>query len=234
MYDTAAQPQVPRVDLGPERYLNLPPAACAGCWAATISPAVHNSEGRMIEKVREIVQSQCEENDWKYHILLVTKYAKLLARKLNVDENIAELGALLHDIGRIAVRGGDPDHEIKGVPIAEEILKEQGYSPDVIEEVKHCVESHRASKGVSPRTIIARIVADADAMAHFDAVPALIQLALQLENNDLEKAVQWVHEKIERDWKRKLTLPEAREMMEEKYKAIRLVLGSMVEDGNLS
>ena len=192
-----------------------------------------NSEQRMIEKVREVVQSQCEENDWKYHILLVTKYAKLLARKLNVDENTAELGALLHDIGRIAIRGGDPDHEITGVPIAEEILKEQGYSPEVIEEVKHCVASHRASKGVPPRTIIARIVADADAMAHFDAVPALIQLGLQLENNDLEKAVQWVRGKIERDWARKLSLPEAREMMAEKYEAIRLVLGS-IEGGKLS
>jgi uncharacterized protein len=128
------------------------------------------------------------------------------------------------------VRGGDPDHEIIGVPIAEEILKAQGYSPEVIAEVKHCVESHRASKGVSPRTKTAQIVADADAMAHFDTIPVLIQLALQLENNDVEKAVRWVREKIERDWAKKLSLPEAREMMKDKYEAIRLVLGAM-EDG---
>ena len=186
--------------------------------------SIRRNGERMLDKVREVVRSQCEEGDWKYHVVVVIKYAKQLARELDADEDLAELGALLHDIGRIAVAGGDPDHEIVGVPIAEEILKEQGYSQEVIEEVKHCVESHRASKGIPPKTTTARIVADADAMAHFDAVPALIQLALKMENNDLEKAVQWVYEKIERDWNRKLTLPEAREMMKDKYDAIRLIL----------
>lgn len=181
----------------------------------------------MIAKIREIVRSRCEENDWKYHILLVIKYSKRLAKKLKADENVAELGALLHDIGRISIKGSDADHEITGIPIAEEILKEYGYSREVIEEVKHCIESHRSSKLVLPKTIMAQIVANADAMAHFDAVPTLIQLALQLEDNDLEKAVYWVDEKIERDWKRKLTLPEAREMMGEKYNAIKLILGTI-------
>ena len=153
----------------------------------------------MIKAVRKVVKSQCEADDWRYHILPVTKYARQLARKLDADEELAELGALLHDIGRIAVRGKESEHEVIGVPIAEEILEKLGYSQRVIEEVKHCVESHRASKEVAPRTMTARIVADADAMAHFDAVPALIRLGLRMENDDLEKAVQWVYEKIERD-----------------------------------
>jgi putative nucleotidyltransferase with HDIG domain len=172
----------------------------------------------MIERVREIVKKECGELFWEYHILVVVKYAKLLANKLNADEELAELGALLHDIGRI--KFGEKNHEITGIPEAEMILKGLNYPPKVIDEIKHCVQSHRGSKDVTPKTITAKIVANADAMAHFDAFPALIQFALDRESNP-EKALGWIYEKLKRDWNKKLTIPEAREMIKEKYKEIQ-------------
>ncbi len=120
-----------------------------------------------IEKVREIVKSECDEWLWKHHICHVVKYSKVLAEKLGADIEIAELGALLHDIG--IVKYGKEDHEITGVAEAERILKSVGYPQNVIDEVKHCVESHRGSKDIKPRTITAKIVANADAMAHFES-----------------------------------------------------------------
>ena len=179
----------------------------------------------MIEKVREIVKKECDEWDWKFHILPVVKYAKLLAKKLNADGELAELGALLHDIGRI--KFGPKNHEITGIPEAEKILKQFNYPQKIIDEVKHCIESHRGSGTIKPKTIVAKIVANADAMAHFDTILALLQIALKKENNDIEKAVNWVYDKIERDWNKKLTIPEAKEMMKEKYEAIKLLLNSM-------
>ena len=181
----------------------------------------------MIEKVRELVKKEADEFDWKYHLVPVVKYAKLLAKKLNADEDLAELGALLHDIGRI--KFGGKNHEITGIPEAEKILKQVNAPREVINEVKHCVESHRGSKDIPPKTTIAKIVANADAMAHFDAIPVLIQVALKKENDDIEKAFRWVYEKIERDWNKKLTIPEAKEMMKEKYEAIKLLFDSMKE-----
>jgi len=179
----------------------------------------------MIEKVRKIVKKECDEWNWKFHILPVVKYAKLLAKKLNVDGELAELGALLHDIGRI--KFGEKNHEITGIPEAEKILKQFNYPQKIIDEVKHCVESHRGSGTIKPKTVIAKIVANADAMAHFDTIPALLQVALRKENNNLEKAVNWVYDKIERDWNKKLTIPEAKEMMKKKYEAIKLLFNSM-------
>ena len=179
----------------------------------------------IIEKVRKIVKKECDEGTWKFHILPVVKYAKLLAKKLNADEELAELGALLHDIGRI--KFGEKNHEITGIPEAEKILKQFNYPQKIIDEVKHCVESHRGSRTIKPKTVIAKIVANADAMAHFDIIPALLQVALRKENNNLEKAVNWVYDKIERDWNKKLTIPEAKEMMKEKYGAIKLLFNSM-------
>jgi len=177
----------------------------------------------MIEKVREFVKKECDELNWKYHIIPVVRYAKLLAKKLNVDEELAELGALLHDIGRFKSDG--KNHEITGIQEAEKILKGLGASQNVIDEIKHCVESHRGA--VKPRTIIAKIVASADAMAHFDVIPVLIQVGLGKENNNIEKAFQWIYEKVERDWNKKLTIPEAKEIVKEKYKAIKLLFDSM-------
>ncbi|MAG28590.1 hypothetical protein CL632_00370 [bacterium] len=183
----------------------------------------------MINKVRELVKEKCGPENWDYHISLVVKYSKLLAKKLGSDEKIAELGALMHDIGWIVDMKNDPDHEISGQPIAEQILKDIGYPQKIIDEVKHIIASHRGSTGPKPETITAKIVANADAMAHFDAIPWFMQLSLKNHDNDLEKAVNWIYNKIERDWSQKLTLPESKEIVKEKYEAIKLILTSRNE-----
>ena len=98
---------------------------------------------------------------------------------------------------------------------------------DIVNEIKHCVESHKGNEDNPPKTITAEIVANADAMAHFDVIPAMLQVALNKQNNNLEEAFDWLYEKIERDWNKKLTIPEARKMMKDKYDAIMLLMNSM-------
>jgi putative nucleotidyltransferase with HDIG domain len=150
---------------------------------------------------------------------------KKLAKIMNADEEIIELAALLHDIGRL--RFGGENHDVTGIPEAEKILKEHNAPQKVIDEVKHCIESHRGSKDIPPRTIIAKIIANADAMAHFDILPVFFYW--RSKKQTFEEAFEWVDKKIDRDWNKKLTLPEAREIMEDKYKAIKLVLKSCKE-----
>lgn len=176
----------------------------------------------MLEKIRQLIKNEAKEDDWKYHIIPVATYAKKLAQLLNADGEIAELAALLHDIGRL--KFGGENHDVAGIPEAEKILKEHGYSQKIIDEVKHCVESHRGSKNIPPKTTIAKIIANADAMAHFDTVPVFFYW--RCKDSSFEEAFKWVDEKIERDWNKKLTLPEAKKMVEDKYKAIKLLLDS--------
>jgi putative nucleotidyltransferase with HDIG domain len=64
-----------------------------------------------LEKVREIVEKEAHPDDWKSHILPVVRHSRLLAEKLGSDPMLAELAALLHDIGRI--RHGGQDHDFK-------------------------------------------------------------------------------------------------------------------------
>lgn len=180
---------------------------------------------KKIDKIRELVKNEAEENDWKYHILPVVKYAKKLAKIYKADEEIIELAALLHDIGRIKFH--DEDHHISGAAETEKILKEYDYSIEVIKEVKHCVESHRGSQDIKQKTISAKIIANADAMAHFDTLPIFFYWRKWMKS--FEEVVKFVDEKIERDWNKKITLPEAKIMMEKKYKAIRLLIDTLKE-----
>ena len=179
-------------------------------------------------KVRKLVKGKFEEYDWKYHMLPVVNYAKKLARIYHVDEELAELAALLHDIGRVDIKH-DEDHHIVGIPIAEKMLKRFNYPDKVIKEVKHVVESHRTSKGPKPRTMIAKIVANADAMAHFDILPVFFWWRKSRKRYSFEETVSWVNSKLENDWKKKIILPEAKKITKKKYEANKLLLKSLKE-----
>jgi hypothetical protein len=140
-----------------------------------------------------------------------------------------ELSALLHDIDWITDHKNDSDHEISGQPIAEKILKQFNYADNVIKEVKHVIASHRGSKNTKPKTLTAQIIANADAMSHFDAIPWYIKIGLDNFDGDINKSIKWIYEKAGRDWNKKLTLPEAKELVKDKYEAIKILLEPMLK-----
>lgn len=177
-----------------------------------------------IQKIRKLIKRMADKEDWKFHILPVVNYSKKLARNLKINEEIAELAALLHDIGRI--KFGGENHHITGAREAEKILKEYKFPKEIIREIKHCILSHRGSTNIKPKTKLAKIIANADVMAHFDNFPILVFLGTQRKFN-FEKTIKWIDEKIDRDWNKKLTLPQAKKLMREKYKAIKIILDSV-------
>ncbi len=86
----------------------------------------------------------------------------------NVDLDILRTAALLHDIARTKedeyVNAGvlDVDHAILGAEMSDKILRELGYPKEKIEQIKHCIASHRFRGENPPRTIEAKILSDAD------------------------------------------------------------------------
>jgi len=176
----------------------------------------------MIKKLTKLVKSEMTENDWKYHVSLVVKYAKHLAKIKHENTKIAEIAALLHDIG--GFKYGWKDHEKTGAKEAEKILTDFNFSPDIIKEVKICVESHRTSGNIKPKTKLAEILRDADALAHFDAVPWLIAVRIYRSKENVDKTIEWVADKLERDYKHKLHLAESKKIATPKYRAAMLIL----------
>jgi len=148
------------------------------------------SNTEKIKKIRQFVKSKSDKENWKYHVVLVVNYAKKLAKIYRVNQEIVELAALLHDIGRI-VSKNIKDHDIIGVLKAGNILKKYDYPEDIIKEVKHCVESHRGSKNIKPRTLTAKIITNADAMAHFDVFPILIFIGAEGKFLGLQRKIEF-------------------------------------------
>ncbi len=176
----------------------------------------------MYKKIEKEIKKEIPENDYKYHVSLVIKYTKHLAEIENENVDIAMTAALLHDIG--GYKHGWENHEESGAIEAEKILTKFNISKDITNEVKTCIKTHRGSSKDKPKTKLAEILRDADALSHFDAVPWLIHLGLYRFDNNIGKSISWVLKKLERDFNNKLHLEESKRIALPKYKAAKLLL----------
>ncbi len=137
---------------------------------------------------------------WEDHIKHVFNNATELAIKYDADLEIVQLAALLHDISMVSYIGPREEHHIYGANIAEELLAERNYPKEKIEKVKSCILKHRASKDMPRNTIEEKIIADADVLAHFDAIPSLFSLAFNEMGLNLHDGTEFVKEKLKRDY----------------------------------
>mgnify|MGYP000114837100 CR=1 FL=1 len=183
-----------------------------------------------IKEIKDIVKAEIEKSDtpeqYKLHFVPVFEYSMKLAEITRANKEVVELAAWLHDLGR--VKFGPENHHKTGAVEAEKILREFGYPEEITEHVKECILTHRSMEGENPRTIEAKIIASADAMAHYDTIPWLLIVRFKKTGN-LKESVEWVLEKVNRGWEKKIFIPEAREMIKEKYKAAKLLLESTLK-----
>lgn len=183
----------------------------------------------IIKNLYKIVEDQVKKPSntfgadvWETHLLPVVKYAKGMAVKRNADLEIVEISALLHDIASISNQQEVEEHHIQGQKYAQNILSNFGYPQDKIDRVKHCIHAHRGSQEIPRETIEAECVADGDAMAHFDSLYSLFYLAFVVKKLNPFAGKKFVRQKLERSYK-KLTY-EAKELIKDKYKAVKLLL----------
>lgn len=199
-----------------------------------------------IIKVREYAEKTHSPLDFKYHILSVVKNAALLAEKLNADKEVVEIASYLHDIGR-ATNWEELDHlglpsekskgenkkaisdvhHIVGAEKTKKILSDIGYDNEFIKKVENCILSHRGSKGPEPETVEEKIIASADAMSHYDIFPLLL-IVFSKSAGTFEELIDSIERKMQRGWEKKL-MPDAKEIVREKYEAIMLIIKSIKE-----
>lgn len=133
----------------------------------------------IIEEIKKYVKEEFEKPNahykeaYKEHFLPVVKYSLKLAEKRKADKEIVEIAAWLHDIGSIK---GDPrEHHILSSKIADDLLRSLNYPKEKIDKVKHCILAHRGSIPIKRETKEAQILADADALAHFDDIEGILK-----------------------------------------------------------
>lgn len=131
---------------------------------------------KLLARVRDAAErklgaaSGCHDFD---HTLRVFANAKMLASRLpEADGRIVALAALLHDIARPEEleSQGKICHAAKGAEIAEKLLLGFGASRETARAVADAVRSHRYRDEVTPQTLEAKIVFDADKLDSLGAV----------------------------------------------------------------
>ena len=176
----------------------------------------------IIENVKKEMINICKENikksnidQWNTHIRIVYERGHELAIERKADIEIVDLSTILHDIARVKGVGPIEEHNIYGAEIAEEILKKYNYPEEKIKRVKRCVYNHIDN----PKTSIEEeIVADADALSHFDDLSTLYYLAFIMLKLDFDQAKEFIRKKLELDYK-KLS-PYGKEKYKERYENI--------------
>lgn len=119
-----------------------------------------------MEKIKERAESFFGEvnpaHDW-FHVKRVHELALRIAEEENADTEVVESAVFLHDIGRAKEDEGEiENHAEWGAEKADQILEELDYEEGFIEDVKHCICSHRYSKDPEPETSEAKVLSDAD------------------------------------------------------------------------
>lgn len=189
------------------------------------------SSEELVKYISNIVEEESKKETnifgyggWTNHVIVVVKYAKLLAEQLGADREIVEISALLHDYAGLKDKEMYKEHHIYGAIEAEKLLKMLNYPEERIKKIKNCIYEHRGSVPLERTTIESVCVASADAMAHIDQVPSLLHLVYSRRKMDVKEGAKWVSEKIERSWNK--LCPEAKEIINNKYESAKIVLKS--------
>jgi uncharacterized protein len=130
---------------------------------------------KRFEEIKEIVKKELSSSAHDLdHTFRVLQNAKLIASKMdNVDLEVLELAALLHDIARMREdtdKTGKTDHALLGAEMASNILRRFGYPEETIEKVADSIRSHRFRTDRTPKFLEGKILFDADKL---DAIGAI-------------------------------------------------------------
>lgn len=141
-----------------------------------------------------------EYNIYREHIQYVYKYVVLLSKDKNVDKEVLELSALLHDISMTDITLDRSRHNEFGADIAERLLRENDYPEDKVQLVKKCILNHSKRRSDYRTTEEEQILVDADGLSHFDAIEKLYSLPRMVMGLNEEDSVRFVQDKLTGDY----------------------------------
>ena len=141
-----------------------------------------------------------EYNIYREHIQYVYKYVCLLSKNKNVDHEVLELSALLHDIAMTDKTLDRSKHNEYGSEIAEQLLRKNGYPEDKVQFVKKCILNHSSKRAEYRTTEEEKILVNADGLSHFDSINNLYSLAHNVMELSDEDTIKFIQDKLTRDY----------------------------------
>lgn len=141
-----------------------------------------------------------EYNIYKEHIQYVYNNVILLSKDKDVDKEVLELSALLHDIAMTDENLDRSRHNEYWANIAEKLLGEYNYPEEKIQLVKKCILNHSSKRIAFRTTQEEQILVDADCLSHFDSINNLWSLAHNVMNLNDDDCLKYIQEKLTKDY----------------------------------
>lgn len=180
------------------------------------------------KKVRALYERKSPRRaDWadalyEYHVFVTKKFATKYARRFKVNSELAEAGAMLHDIADAVTKRFDPKHHAKSLQIAKKLLKESGYSKEEIVILVEDALPFHDCRGGFPKTDVGKILSTADAVAHFDPDYTLYHFAASFRDGmSFDDTKARAAKKLDKDYKIKILYPEVKKEVKERYQILR-------------
>ena len=163
---------------------------------------------------------------WERHVTIVAGYAGELAKRYGANADLAVAGAVLHDIVDAVRPRHDPRHKAESERLAREFLKDAGFTEEeILIVVDDAIRFHSCHGDEKPRSPEGKILATADALSHLKTDFYDYAVQSMKERGELhEKISQWIFEKIERDFHKKIAFDEVREEARTDYERIKNLL----------
>jgi uncharacterized protein len=126
------------------------------------------------QELKDAARVACEGADPAHdyqHVLRVAENARRICDAERADASIAVPAALLHELFNLPKN--HPDSSLSGercADLAEALLREQKWPEQKITAVGYCIRVHGFSRGITPDTLEARVLQDADRL---DAIGAI-------------------------------------------------------------
>lgn len=132
------------------------------------------SESQILAQVYEEVQQSFSGIDdmahgWE-HVQRVYRLALSIAEQEGANRFIVGMAALMHDLGRAEPHGGTEHHADLSVRLATRLMSSHALPTDIQHAILHAIIAHSFSRGVTPQTIEAKAVRDADRLDALGAI----------------------------------------------------------------
>lgn len=157
------------------------------------------------------------KNFWEYHIVTVMEASQKMAAKYGGDKDIVRIGALMHDVGSIY---SEKDHDIVGAPKVYSILMKRGFGKKMAKAASEIAFCHRCKQRY-PETLEEKIVATADAIAHFS--PAYYLGLSVIANEDYKGLAKDNFRKLIKDYNNKIFFDSEKKKFKKVVKAFKKI-----------
>ena len=184
-----------------------------------------------IKRIEKLVRREYEArdpdradwSDWLYqnHVFIVGDFAKDLAMRYKAPIDQCYAAAILHDIADARMSRFAPNHEQASLEIARELLVKANFDEnEQAVVVDDAIALHSCRDGNKPKTLVGKILATADALAHLKTdFYSYATENLMAEMPEGERQL-WAQNKIPRDYYEKIAFDEIREEAKPYYEKL--------------